>query len=74
MSFSFFKFSLKRKRKSKTPQTSLLLLEVNKNNSKIIPESSSIKMIGVDGFVISSLNFKHVIMANCNALEITIGC
>jgi len=74
MRFSFSKFSLKRKEKSKTPQTSLLLLEVNKNNSKVIPESSSIKMTGVDGFVISSLNFKHIVMANCKALEITIGC
>ncbi len=31
-------------------------------------------MTGVDGFVISSLNFKQIVMANCNALEITIGC
>jgi hypothetical protein len=45
------------------------VLEVNKNNSKVIPESSSIKLTRANGFVISSLNFKQIIMANCNALE-----
>jgi hypothetical protein len=45
------------------------MLEANKNNSKSIIESSSIKLTGVDGFIISSLNFKHIVMANCNALE-----
>jgi hypothetical protein len=45
------------------------MLEVNKNNSKAIPKSSSIKLTKATGFVISSLNFKHVVMANYNALE-----
>jgi hypothetical protein len=42
------------------------MLETNKDNSKAIPKSSSIKLIRTDGFVISSLNLKHIIMANCN--------
>jgi hypothetical protein len=45
------------------------VLEINKNDSKAIPKSSLIKLIGVNGFVIPSLNFKHIVMANCNALE-----
>jgi hypothetical protein len=45
------------------------MLETNKDNSKVIPESSLIKLIRVNGFVISSLNFKHIIMANYYPLE-----
>jgi hypothetical protein len=44
------------------------MLEVNKDNSKAIPKSSSIKLTRVDGFVVSSLNFKHIVMVDCNAL------
>jgi hypothetical protein len=69
VSFLFSIFFLKEKKESKTPQTFILVLEINKNNSKAIPESSLIKLIGVNGFVISSLNLKHIVMANCNALE-----
>jgi hypothetical protein len=39
------------------------MLEVNKDNSKTIPKSSSIKLTRAIGFVISSLNFKHIGMA-----------
>ncbi len=46
-----------------------MMLEVNKYNSKAIPKSSSIKLIGANGFIISSLNFKHIVMVDCNALE-----
>jgi hypothetical protein len=49
------------------------MLEANKNNPKVILESSSIKLTRVNGFVIFSLNFKHIIMANYNALERTNG-
>jgi len=49
------------------------MLEAKKDNSKVVPESSSIKLTRVDGFVISSLNFKHIIMADCNALESNCG-
>jgi hypothetical protein len=45
------------------------MLEANKDNSKVIPKSSSIKLIRVDGFIISSLNFKHIRIANFNASE-----
>jgi hypothetical protein len=43
------------------------MLEANKNNPKVISKSSSIKLNGVDGFVVFSLNFKHILMANYNA-------
>jgi hypothetical protein len=43
------------------------MLEANKDNSKVILESSSIQLTKVDGFVISSLNFKHIVMVECNA-------
>jgi hypothetical protein len=45
------------------------MLEANKNNSKVIPKSSSIKLTRAYGLVIFSLNFKHIVMANCNALK-----
>jgi len=59
--------------KSKTPQTSFLILEANKNNSKVVPKSSSIELIGAHGFVISSLSFKHIIMVDYNAYKKTSG-
>jgi hypothetical protein len=43
------------------------MLEANKDYSKAIPESSSIKLTRVNGFIIFSLNFKHVMMVNYNA-------
>jgi hypothetical protein len=43
------------------------MLEANKDNSKGIPKSSVIKLIGIDGFIISSLNFKHIVIVHCNA-------
>ncbi len=43
------------------------MLEANKDNSKAILESSLIKLTGADEFIISSLNFKHVVMVDCNA-------
>ncbi len=43
------------------------MLETNKDNSKAIPKSSSIKLTKANGFIISSLNCKHIIMANYNA-------
>jgi hypothetical protein len=45
------------------------MLEANKDNSKIIPKSLSIKLSKAYGLVISSFNFQHIIMADCNALE-----
>ncbi len=46
-----------------------MMLKANKDNSKVIPKLSSIELTGLDGFIISSLNFKHIVMANFNALE-----
>jgi hypothetical protein len=43
-----------------------MLVEGNKDHSKVILKSSTIKLIKVDGFVVSSLNFKHIIITNCN--------
>jgi hypothetical protein len=47
------------------------MLEVNKDNSKVIPKSSSIKLTGANGkwVIISSFNFMHIVMANYNAAE-----
>jgi hypothetical protein len=46
------------------------MLEANKDNSKAISKSSSIKLIAqANGFVIFSLHFKHLIMADCIPLE-----
>jgi len=45
------------------------MLETNKDNSKTIPKSSSIKLTRAYGLVIFSLNFKHIIMVDYNALE-----
>jgi hypothetical protein len=45
------------------------MLEANKDNSKIIPKLSLIKLTKAYGLVISSLNFTHIIMVDCNALE-----
>jgi hypothetical protein len=45
------------------------MLEAYKDNSKAILKSSSIKLTGVGGFVIFSLNFKHIIMVDYNASE-----
>jgi len=38
------------------PQTSLLMLEANKDHSKAILKLSSIKLTGADGIIISSSN------------------
>jgi hypothetical protein len=42
------------------------MLEAKKYNSKAILESSLIKLIGANGFIISFLNFKHIIRADFN--------
>jgi hypothetical protein len=60
-------FFLKERKESKTPQTFLLKLDANKDNSKAILESSFIKLTKGDGFVIFYLNFKHIVMVDCNA-------
>jgi hypothetical protein len=39
---------------------------MNKDNSKAIPKSSSIKLTWVGGFATTFLHFKHMVMANCN--------
>jgi hypothetical protein len=65
--FYFQILKKEKKKESKTPQTSLLMLEANKDNSKAILESSVIKLTWANGFIISSLNYKHIIMADCNA-------
>ncbi len=39
----------------------------NKNNSKVILESSSIKLTEASGFVTSFVHFKHMVMADYNA-------
>jgi hypothetical protein len=73
MSFSFFKSSLKRKKRiqnSTNFSSDVGSKQANKDNSKAIQKPSLIKSIAhVDGFVISSLHFKHIIMADSNALE-----
>ncbi len=43
------------------------MLEAKKDNLKTIKESSSIKLTSANGFVISSLSFKYIVMADCNA-------
>jgi hypothetical protein len=43
MLWAFFSYFLRNERKeSNTPQTSFLMLKVNKDNSRVIAESSSI--------------------------------
>jgi hypothetical protein len=42
-------------------------LIANKNNSKVILESSSIKLTEASGFVTSFVHFKHMVMADYNA-------
>jgi len=44
------------------------MLEVSKTNSRTTLESSPGKLPWIGEFVISSLNFKHIVMANCNVL------
>jgi hypothetical protein len=39
-------------------------LEAIKNNSKAIPKSSSIKLIGIYGFIKFSMSFKHIVMVD----------
>jgi hypothetical protein len=65
--FLFSYILLKERNDSRIPQASFLILVSNKNNSKAIPKSSSIKLIWACGFVTSSLHFKHMVMANYNA-------
>jgi len=60
-------YSLKKRKDSKTPQISLLILVTNKDNSKVIKKSSSIKLTWARGFVTNSLHFKHMVMVDCNA-------
>jgi hypothetical protein len=65
--FFFFSYFLEKDKNSKTPQISFLILIENKNNSKVILESSSIKLTEASGFVISFVHFKHMVMADYNA-------
>jgi hypothetical protein len=51
--------SKKEMKNSKTPQSSFFILIENRNNSKAIPKSSSIKLTQANGFVTSSLHFKQ---------------
>jgi hypothetical protein len=44
------------------------MLEANKTNSRITLESSLAKLTWIGEFVTSSLNFKHIVMANYNVL------
>ncbi len=69
MSFFFPQIFFLKKKESKTPQNFILMLETNKDNSKAILKSSLIKLTKVDGFVISSLNFKHIVIVDYNASE-----
>jgi hypothetical protein len=60
MLWAFFSSYLlwRERKKSKTSQTSLLMLETKfKDNSKAIPKSSSIKLTKVDGFAIFFFEF-----------------
>jgi len=45
------------------------MLEAYKNNLKTILESLAINLTGANGFVISFLNFKHIVMVDYNASE-----
>jgi hypothetical protein len=40
------------------------MLEANNDNLKAILKSSSIKLIGIDGFVKISMNFMHIVMVD----------
>jgi hypothetical protein len=67
--FFFFIYLLKIKERFQKTQLKKKKLIANKKNSKAIPKSSSIKLTWAGGFVISSLHFKHMVMANYNALD-----
>jgi hypothetical protein len=67
VSFSFFKVSLKRKKRIQNTIDFSFDVGSNKDNSKAILESSSIKLTRADGFIISFLNFNHKLMADYNA-------
>ncbi len=45
------------------------MLEAYKNNLKTILESLAINLTGANGFVISFLNFKHIVMVDYNESE-----
>jgi hypothetical protein len=45
------------------------MLKANKTNLRTTPKLSSIKLTWPNGFAIYSLNFKHIVMANYNALK-----
>jgi hypothetical protein len=69
-----FSYILKEERNdSRILQASFLVLVSNKNNSKAIPKSSSVKLILGCGFVNSSLHFYHMVTANYTASNNTNG-
>jgi hypothetical protein len=69
--YGIFSLHISFKKKGTIPKKHNLKNKIDSKlkNSKTIPKSSSIKLTWVGGFVISSLHFKHMVMANCNALD-----
>jgi hypothetical protein len=63
MGFFFSKFLRNERKESRTPQTSFLMLEVNKDNSRIIVESSSINWSKFCIIPTSSFNLEFIMMA-----------
>jgi hypothetical protein len=68
VNFSFFIFLEKKGKIIKHHKLPFFMLEVSKTNSRTTLESSPGKLTWIGEFVISSLNFKHIVMANCNVL------
>jgi hypothetical protein len=67
MGFFFSYFHQIKRIDSKTSQTSFLTWIANKDNSKVIPKSSSIKLTKASGFVTFPQHFKHMVMVDCNS-------
>jgi hypothetical protein len=66
---AFFSYFLEKERKDfKAPQISFLMLKSNKTKLKTTQNHYQSNLHQSMGFVISSLNFKHIVMTNFNAL------
>ncbi len=65
MLWAFFssKFLRNERKESRTPQISFLMLEVNKDNSRVIAQSSSINWFKLCIIPTSSFNLEFIMMA-----------
>ncbi len=61
--FFFSCFFLNERKELNTPQNSFFMLEVNKNNSRVIVESSSINWFKVCTITTFSFNLELIVMA-----------